>query len=36
MNPPALFYKIKKEKCYCLQLLYLKMKQKKIARFGDF
>lgn len=27
--------KKKKEKCYCLQLLYLKMKQK-IARFGDF
>lgn len=35
MNLPALFYKIKKEKCYCLQLLYLKIKQK-IARFGDF
>jgi len=28
MNLPALFYKNKKAKCYCLQLLYLKMKQK--------
>lgn len=37
MKLPALFYKIKKEKCYCLQLLYLKKKwNKKIARFGDF
>lgn len=36
MNLPALFYKIQKEKCYCLQLLYLKKERKKLARFGDF